>query len=57
MQSTAQGYLIYQITNSPAYLGLVGFIGGVPSLFFTLFGGVVADRLPRRTLLVIAKFL
>ncbi len=30
MQSTAQGYLIYQITNSPAYLGLVGFVGGAP---------------------------
>jgi MFS family permease len=55
MQSTAQGYLIYQITGSPFYLGLVGFAGGVPSLLFTLFGGVVADRLPRRTLLVITQ--
>jgi MFS family permease len=55
MQSTAQGYLIYQITHSPAYLGLVGFAGGVPSLLFTLYGGVVADRLPRRTLLVITQ--
>jgi MFS family permease len=55
MQGTAQGYLIYQITGSPAYLGLVGFVGGVPSLLFTLFGGVVADRLPRRTLLVITQ--
>lgn len=55
MQSTAQGYLIYQITGSPAYLGLVGFVGGAPSLLFTLFGGVIADRLPRRTLLVITQ--
>ena len=55
MQSTAQGYLIYQITHSPAYLGLVGFAGGAPSLLFTLFGGVVADRLPRRRLLVITQ--
>ena len=30
MQATAQGYLIYQITRSPNYLGLVGFMGGVP---------------------------
>jgi MFS family permease len=52
MQSNAQGYLIYQITGSPFYLGLVGFVGGAPALLFTLFGGVVADRLPRRTLLV-----
>jgi MFS family permease len=55
MQSTAQGYLIYQLTNSPAYLGLVGFVGGLPSWLFMLFGGVVADRLPRRTLLVITQ--
>ena len=55
MQSTAQGYLIYQITDSPAYLGLVGFAGGAPSLLFTLFGGVIADRLPRRRLLVITQ--
>jgi MFS family permease len=55
MQSTAQGYLIYQITHSAAYLGLVGFVGGAPSLLFTLFGGVIADRLPRRTLLVITQ--
>jgi MFS family permease len=55
MQSTAQGYLIYQITHSPAYLGLVGFVGGAPTLLFTLFGGVIADRLPRRRLLVITQ--
>jgi MFS family permease len=55
MQSTAQGYLIYQITGSLFYLGLVGFVGGAPALLFTLFGGVVADRLPRRTLLIITQ--
>ena len=55
MQSTAQGYLIYQLTSSPAYLGLVGFAGGIPTILFTLFGGVVADRIPRRTLLIITQ--
>src|SRR5512136_2792276 len=55
MQSTAQGYLIYQLTGSPAYLGLVGFFGGAPTLLFTLFGGVIADRIPRRRLLVITQ--
>lgn len=55
MQSTAQGYLVYQLTGSPTYLGLVGFFGGLPSWLFTLFGGVIADRLPRRTLLVITQ--
>jgi len=55
MQSTAQGYLIYQITKSATYLGLVGFMGGVPILLFSLYGGWVADRIPRRTLLVITQ--
>jgi MFS family permease len=55
MQATAQGYLVYQLTGSPAYLGVVGFAGGVPSWIFTLYGGVVADRIPRRTLLLITQ--
>ncbi len=55
MQSTAQGYLIYQITKSTTYLGLVGFMGGVPILVFSLYGGWVADRISRRTLLVITQ--
>jgi len=55
MQSTAQGYLIYQLTGSPAYLGLVGFVGGLPAWLFTLFGGVIADRISRRNLMVITQ--
>lgn len=55
MQVTAQGFLIYELTGSPAYLGYVGFAGGSPSLLFSLFGGVAADRMPRRTLLVITQ--
>ncbi len=55
MQMTAQGYLIYQLTGSPAYLGLVGFMGGLPAWLFTLFGGVVADRISRRNLMVITQ--
>jgi MFS family permease len=55
MQSTAQGYLIYQLTGSPAYLGLVGFMGGLPAWLFTLFGGVIADRISRRNLMVITQ--
>ncbi len=55
MQTTAQGFLIYQLTNSPAYLGLVGFASGVPSLIFMMYGGVIADRLPRRNLLIVTQ--
>ena len=55
MQVTAQGFLIYELTRSPAYLGYVGFASGAPSWLFTLYGGVVADRIPRRTLLIITQ--
>ncbi|MBC8075085.1 MAG: MFS transporter [Chloroflexales bacterium] len=55
MQMTAQGYLVFQLTGSPAYLGYVGFAAGVPVLLFTLYGGVVADRIARRTLLLFTQ--
>jgi MFS family permease len=55
MQATAQGYLVYTLTGSAAWLGLVGFAAGIPSWIFTLYGGVIADRIPRRTLMVITQ--
>lgn len=55
MQTTAQGYLIFELTQSPAYLGYVGFAAGIPSWLFTLYGGLIADRLPRRNLLVMTQ--
>jgi MFS family permease len=55
MQTTAQGFLIYQLTHSSAYLGYVGFASGVPSWLFMMYGGVVADRVSRRKLLIITQ--
>jgi MFS family permease len=55
MQSTAQGYLVYELTRSEAYLGYVGFASGVATWIFTLYGGVIADRVPRRGLLMITQ--
>jgi len=55
MQATAQGFLVYELTQSAAFLGIVGFASGVPSWLFTLFGGVVADRVSRRKMLIIAQ--
>jgi len=55
MQATAQGFLVFQLTGSPAYLGYVGFAAGLPTWMLTLYGGVVADRVPRRTLLLVTQ--
>ena len=55
MQATAQGFLIYQLTQSAAFLGIVGFASGVPTWLFTLYGGVIADRIPRRKLIIITQ--
>ncbi len=55
MQITAQSFLVFQLTHSTAYLGYVGFANGLPSWLFMLYGGVVADRVARRRLLVITQ--
>lgn len=55
MESTALGFLVFDLTKSPAYLGLVGFAAGVPTWLFMLYAGVIADRMPRRNLLVITQ--
>lgn len=47
MQSTAFAFFIFELTKSPAYLGYVGFAGGIPAWFFSFYGGVAADRFPR----------
>ncbi|MGA2763844.1 MAG: MFS transporter [Spirochaetia bacterium] len=55
MQTTAQGYLVYELTKSEAFLGYVGFASGVATWAFTLYGGAVADRVPRRNLIVVTQ--
>ncbi len=55
MQITAQGFLVYDLTHSPIYLGYIGFAAGLPTWLFMLYGGVLADRIPRRDVLVITQ--
>ncbi len=52
MQKLAQSWLVLQISNSPFLLGLDAFLGEIPIFLFSLVGGVVADRMDRRTLLI-----
>ncbi|MEJ5351715.1 MAG: MFS transporter [Melioribacteraceae bacterium] len=55
MQSTAQAFFIYELTHSPAFLGYVGFASGIPTWLFMLYGGVIADRFPRRNIIVVTQ--
>ncbi len=55
MQITAQGYLVFELTHSAAFLGYVGFVSGMPSWLFMLMGGVLADRMSRRILLILTQ--
>jgi MFS family permease len=57
MQQVAVGWLVYRMTNSPFLLGIVGFIGQIPTFLFTPFAGVIADRHNRRSMLLITQTL
>lgn len=52
IQTTAQSWLIFQLTNSPFYLGLEGLCLGLPRVLFSAFGGAVVDRADRKTIFV-----
>ncbi len=55
MQDVALGWLVLEITGSAVALGLTMTIRFFPALLFSLHGGVLADRLPKRQTLVIAQ--
>ncbi len=52
MQWVAQSWVVYQLTGSRFALGLVSFMGTIPTLFLMLPAGVIADRVPKRYLLL-----
>lgn len=54
MQNVAQGWLVLELTDSAFMLGFVGFAGSLPMLILLLIGGVFADRVDRRGLLIFA---
>ncbi|HYP54068.1 MAG TPA: MFS transporter [Pyrinomonadaceae bacterium] len=52
MQTVAQGWLVLQLTNSPFWLGFDGFMATLPGLLLTLLGGVFADLVDHKRLLI-----
>ena len=52
MQTQAQSWLVFDMSKDPKMLGLDAFLGQIPIFLFTLVGGVVADRVDRRHILL-----
>src|SRR5436309_4783093 len=56
MQAFAQGWVVTSLTTSALALGLVNFCSSAPTLLLMPFGGVVADRLERRRILIVTQW-
>ncbi len=57
MQQVALGWLVLELTNSPFAVGLVTTLGSLPILLLTLYGGVLADRVDKRRLVLVLQCL
>jgi MFS family permease len=55
MQSIGQAWLVLELTHSAWLLGVVGALQFLPVMLFALFGGVLADKLPKRTVLLFTQ--
>ena len=57
MQTMAQAWVVYRMTDSALLLGVDAFLGTGPMLIFSLFGGVIADRVERRKIMLASQYL
>src|ERR1700721_3573820 len=57
MQIVAQSWLVYRLSHSAFLLALDQFLGGIPIFLFSLIGGVVADRIERRKILLVSQYM
>lgn len=55
IQIVAQSWLVFKLTNSALLLGLVGFLGSMPMFLLSLFGGILADRVNKKKLLIFTQ--
>src|SRR5512136_2769650 len=55
MQNTAQSWLVYQLTGSKVMLGTVAAVGALPLLLLSVWGGSVADRHPKRIVVLFTQ--
>jgi MFS family permease len=55
MMWVAQGWLVYDLTGSPVYLGYAGLVTALPAIVLNLLGGVLADRLDQRKVITTSQ--
>jgi len=55
LQTVAQGWLVLELTNSAFLVGLIAALGAAPSLLFSLFGGVIVDRFPKKHIVIFTQ--
>ncbi len=55
MQTVAQGFLVFKITNSTVWLGIVACAAGLPFLFLAPFAGLIVESVPRRRLMLFTQ--
>lgn len=55
MQRVAQSWLVLELTDSAFWVGLIDALGSLPVLLFTLYAGVLADRVARRPMVIVTQ--
>lgn len=55
LQIVSQGWLVFKLTNSPEQVGIIAALATLPSLFLTLFGGVIVDQFSKRKILLFTQ--
>jgi MFS family permease len=55
MDQTAMSWLVYEITGSKFLLGVIAAVGSAPMMVFSLWGGALADRYPKRSILIVTQ--
>src|SRR5687768_7867179 len=55
MQYVALAWLVLELTNSPALLGISGLVQSIPNIALSFVGGALADRLDRKRLLILTQ--
>ncbi len=55
MQNVAQSWLVWELTHSSVWLGVIGFLTFLPQLLFSMVGGLIADRYAKRSLIIVMQ--